>query len=104
MSRPAFASRQTRQLLAELLRAPARWRHGYELSLTTGLRSGTLYPLLMRLSEHGNLESRWGDAEPGGRPPRHEYRLTPNGLKLARERAALPSARALRRVPAQARA
>ena len=29
----------------------ARWRHGYELSQKTGLKTGTLYPLLIRLSD-----------------------------------------------------
>jgi PadR family transcriptional regulator PadR len=61
------------------------WRHGYDLSKETGLRSGTLYPLLMRLSEQGLLESRWQDAERPGLPPRHVYRLTARGLALAHE-------------------
>jgi DNA-binding PadR family transcriptional regulator len=61
------------------------WRHGYDLSKETGLRSGTLYPLLMRLSEQGLLESRWQEPERSGLPPRHVYRLTASGLALARE-------------------
>jgi PadR family transcriptional regulator, regulatory protein PadR len=85
MPRKPNNSRQTRALLATLLEQAGAWRHGYELSKETGLRSGTLYPLLMRLSEQGLLESRWQDPERPGLPPRHAYRLTASGLALARE-------------------
>jgi PadR family transcriptional regulator PadR len=85
MPRKPNNSRQTRALLATLLEQARAWRHGYELSKETGLRSGTLYPLLMRLSEQGLLESRWQEAERPGLPPRHAYRLTTSGLALARE-------------------
>ena len=85
MPRKANNSRQTRALLAALLERSCAWRHGYDLAKETGLRSGTLYPLLMRLSEQGLLESRWQEAERAGLPPRHVYRLTAAGLALARE-------------------
>ena len=85
MPRKPNSSRQTRALLATLLDRPQTWRHGYDLSKETGLRSGTLYPLLMRLSEQGLLESRWQEAERPGLPRRHVYRLTASGLALARE-------------------
>jgi DNA-binding PadR family transcriptional regulator len=48
------------------------------------MQSGTLYPLLMRLSEQGLLEHRWQEAERPGLPPRHVYRLTASGVALAR--------------------
>jgi len=85
MPRRPNNSRQARALFATLLDHPQTWRHGYDLSKETGLRSGTLYPLLIRLSEQGLLESRWQDAERPGLPPRHVYRLTASGLALARE-------------------
>jgi PadR family transcriptional regulator, regulatory protein PadR len=85
MPRKPNSSRQTRALLAVLLERSQAWRHGYDLSKETGLRSGTLYPLLMRLSEQGLLESRWQEAERPGLPPRHVYRLTAGGLALARD-------------------
>jgi hypothetical protein len=44
-------SHQTRALLAAFLERSQIWRHGYDLSKETGLKSGTLYPVLMRLSE-----------------------------------------------------
>ena len=62
---------------------PTEWRYGYELSRETGLKSGTLYPILMRLEKYALLEARWVTTE-NGVPPRHTYRLTPNGLELAR--------------------
>src|SRR6059058_972027 len=78
-------SRQTLALLGALMEQPRTWQHGYELSKGTGLKSGTLYPILIRLSDQGLLDSRWKDAERPGRPPRHVYRLTASGLALARE-------------------
>ena len=78
-------SRQTVALLAALMVRPRTWQYGYELSKETGLKSGTLYPILMRLSDQGLLNSCWKDAERPGRPPRHVYRLTATGLALARE-------------------
>jgi PadR family transcriptional regulator PadR len=85
MPRPPNASRQTHLLLAALLEQPRSWRHGYELAKETGLKSGTLYPLLMRLSDQGLLQSRWTESEQAGKPPRHLYRPTAAGLALARE-------------------
>jgi DNA-binding PadR family transcriptional regulator len=70
-------------VLGVLLEAPAAWRYGYALSQRTGLRSGTLYPLLMRLAERGWLETRWEEPERPGRPPRHVYRLTAEGARAA---------------------
>jgi PadR family transcriptional regulator len=87
MPRKLNNSRQTRALLAACLDHWQTWRHGYDLSKETGLKSGTLYPLLMRLSEQGLMESRWQEPERPGLPPRHEYRLTSSGLALAREQA-----------------
>lgn len=77
-------SPQTLQVLDAFLEAPKDWRYGYDISRNTGLKSGTLYPILMRLAEHGLLETSWENVEPG-KPPRHLYRLTPNGLGFARE-------------------
>jgi PadR family transcriptional regulator len=79
-------SRQSQDVLGALLRSPSRWRYGYDLSLETGLKSGTLYPILMRLADRGALETRWETSEEQGRPPRHMYRLTGAGIKLAREK------------------
>jgi PadR family transcriptional regulator PadR len=85
MPRQPNNSRQARTVLATLLEQSRLWRHGYDLAKVTGLKSGTLYPLLMRLSEQGLLESRWQDAERPGLPPRHFYRLSATGVALARQ-------------------
>jgi PadR family transcriptional regulator, regulatory protein PadR len=77
-------SRQTVAVLVSLLAEPTSWRYGYDLSRETGLKSGTLYPILMRLTADSWLQTRWEEAEPG-RPPRHMYRLTTNGLRQARQ-------------------
>jgi PadR family transcriptional regulator PadR len=93
MARARAYSRQTRAVLAALLTDPAEGRYGYDLARATGLASGTLYPILMRLEGRGLLEARWEFT--GGRP-RHMYRLTANGLEAAHERpvvAALPVVR-----------
>src|SRR6185437_17155084 len=86
MPRKPNTSHQTRTLLAAFLERSQLWRHGYDLSKETGLKSGTLYPLLMRLSEQGLLESSWQEAARPGLPPRHIYRLTARGLALAQEK------------------
>ena len=78
-------SHQTLDLLEALLVHPSHWNHGYALSRSTGLASGTLYPVLMRLEKAGWLETRWEDAPSPGRPPRHLYRLSGNGRAWARE-------------------
>jgi DNA-binding PadR family transcriptional regulator len=70
-------------VLRALAADPGRWRHGYDLGTETGLKAGSLYPILVRLADRGLLEATWEDPLPQGRPPRHLYRLTPPGLELA---------------------
>jgi PadR family transcriptional regulator PadR len=84
MTRRSAFSAQTLSVLASLESDPASWRHGYLLARQTGLRSGSLYPILIRLAERGLVESSWEDGQPAGRPRRHLYRLTPGGLAAAR--------------------
>jgi len=82
MSRPGFSA-QTLSVLAALCEEPSQWQHGYALAKQTGLKSGTLYPILIRLADRGLVEACWQD-EPGpGRPRRHLYRLTAAGLASA---------------------
>ena len=78
-------SPQTVLVLQALLEEPAQWRYGYDLSQEIGLKSGTLYPILMRLAKHSLLETRWEEPTNSGRPPRHMYRLTGVGQRVARE-------------------
>jgi len=76
-------SAQTLAVLADLAATPSQWRHGYGIARDTGLQSGTLYPVLVRLAGRGLVEASWEDEQPSGRPRRHLYRLTPDGLATA---------------------
>jgi PadR family transcriptional regulator, regulatory protein PadR len=87
-------SPQTTRVLAALLGSPEEWRYGYDLSRGTGLKSGTLYPILMRLAEYRLLETSW-ETGVTGRPPRHLYRLTREGLGYAREQVRAATGRAM---------
>ncbi len=71
-------------LLEALSERTKQWRHGYDLMKETGLLSGTLYPLLMRMTDQGLVEAEWREPEQLGRPARHAYRLTAAGVALAR--------------------
>ena len=81
-SRPEFSA-QTLSVLAALCDQPSDWQHGYGLAKQTGLKSGTLYPILIRLSDRGLVEACWQDEPQPGRPRRHLYRLTAAGLASA---------------------
>ncbi len=76
-------SPQTLQVLDCFLENSAKWRYGYDLSRETGLKSGTLYPILIRLHKYRLLETKWLTTKEGT-PPRHTYRLTADGLQFAR--------------------
>lgn len=76
-------SAQTLLVLEVLCARPAQWRHGYEIAKETGLKSGTLYPILIRLADRGLMEASWETEQPAGRPHRHLYRLTGDGLTEA---------------------
>ena len=74
MGRKIIRSSQTDRLLTALLEDPLAWHYGYALMKQTGLQSGTLYPVLLRLCDLGLLEAKWREADQPGRPPRHVYR------------------------------
>ncbi len=76
-------SAQTLSVLAALCSEPSRWCHGYALARQTGLKSGTLYPILIRLAGRGLVEACWQEEPQPGRPRRHLYRLTAAGLASA---------------------
>ncbi|MEV4624499.1 helix-turn-helix transcriptional regulator [Asanoa sp. NPDC049573] len=87
MTRSRRPSPQTVAVLSALAADPSRWRHGYDLGQEVGLKAGSLYPILIRLSDRGLLESSWETEPEQGRPARHLYRLTDAGLALAAEAA-----------------
>jgi len=91
-SRPEFSA-QTLSVLAALCDEPSKRRHGYALAQQTGLKSGTLYPILIRLADRGLVEACWHDEPVPGRPRRHLYRLTPDGVATATRALATAAAR-----------
>jgi PadR family transcriptional regulator, regulatory protein PadR len=104
MSRTRRPSAQSLRVLRALAADPLEWRYGYELAAEVDLKSGSLYPILMRLADRGLLEASWEVAKPG-KPPRHLYRLSAAGGDVV---AALPGerkasrSRAVRPEPSQA--
>jgi PadR family transcriptional regulator PadR len=78
-------STQTLSVLAALGAQPSQWCHGYALAKQTGLKSGTLYPILIRLADRGLIEACWQDEPVPGLPRRHLYRLTGGGQAAAAE-------------------
>jgi DNA-binding PadR family transcriptional regulator len=92
-------SPQTLAILSMLCADPTRWRHGYDLAQATGLKSGSLYPILIRLAERGLVEAKWEEEQPQGRPRRHLYRLTDDGLGRALAALDRPDGTAARPAP-----
>ncbi|MFC3711456.1 PadR family transcriptional regulator [Sphingoaurantiacus capsulatus] len=83
MTRSRALSDIARTVLAALASAGSGWVHGYDLCRQAGVKSGTLYPLLIRLEAQGHLAAEWQPPSEPGRPPRHAYRLTKSGRQLA---------------------
>ena len=55
------------------------YRYGFDIAEATGLRGGTVYPILRRLEDAGMVRSRWERVQISraeGRPPRKYYRVT----------------------------
>lgn len=87
-------SPQTVSVLRALKESADSWSYGYDLSKSTGIKSGTLYPILARLHDEAWLETKWAEPQEPGRPPRHLYRLTATG---SRESIRLLSSRAAKK-------
>lgn len=68
-------------VLNALANEPSRLRYGLDLAQETGLKPGTMYPVLARLERYGWVISKWEDIDPHaeGRRPRRYYQLTPVG-------------------------
>ena len=77
----------TQLVLRALLEDPGTERYGLEIGDAAGLPSGTIHPILARLERLGWVESRWEVVDPreAGRPARRYYRLTTDGVELARD-------------------
>jgi PadR family transcriptional regulator PadR len=78
---------QTLAVLSVMLSDPDGECYGLQLSERSGLKPGTIYPILNRLLKAGWLERRWEGIDPAmeGRPRRRLYRLTAVGAAAARQ-------------------
>lgn len=74
-----------RKVLSALLERPTEPHYGYALMRATGVKSGSLYPILEQLQTAGWLTAEWEsiDEHVLGRPPRRLYRLTGEGKRAA---------------------
>jgi PadR family transcriptional regulator, regulatory protein PadR len=72
------------RVLGAFLADPAAPRYGYDLMKAARLPSGTLYPLLARLEREKLVGSAWETPEQEGQRPRRYYRLTGEGIRVAR--------------------
>jgi PadR family transcriptional regulator, regulatory protein PadR len=98
VTRSRRPSAQTTAVVLALAEEPTAWRYGYQLCQQLDIRPGSMYPILMRLTDRGLLETSWDTDGPAGRPPRHLYRLTGSGRAVATDLAATAAAaRATRR-------
>lgn len=80
-------SLQTLRTLEAFLEQPSEELSVADVHQRSGLASGTLYPILLRLESAGWSVSRWEsiDASLVDRPRRRLYRLTANGLRRGSE-------------------
>ena len=77
----------TQHVLRVFLADTSRECYGLQIGEDAGLPSGTVHPILARLERVGWVVSRWEDVDPRseGRPARRYYRLTSDGVELARD-------------------
>jgi PadR family transcriptional regulator, regulatory protein PadR len=88
------------RVLRVFLDDPAEPRYGYDLMKAAALPSGTLYPMLARLEAQRLVVSAWETPRQDGERPRRYYRLTGEGIGVARLELAQRSARR-RRAPSR---
>lgn len=76
---------------ALVIQALARnYRYGFDIAEATGLRGGTVYPILRRLEAIHLVAGDWEDVEVSReekRPPRRYYRLLPAAAPIVKEAA-----------------
>jgi DNA-binding MarR family transcriptional regulator len=82
MKRPLRESLPLLRVLAAMLEEPDARHYGFDLYRRTGVKSGSLYPILRTLEVAGWVTSEWESVDEleSGRPRRRYYRLTPTGL------------------------
>ena len=99
---PRALSLATLKVLSAMLQDPAAEHYGLALIESTGVKAGSLYPILRRLENQRWIAGEWEDIDESreGRRRRRYYKLTPDGLAVSRN--AVLSARRQLDVPARA--
>ena len=71
----------TMKVLKAFMDNPRDQLSGIDITNGVGIKSGTLYPILIRLEDAGWLSSHWEENTPEemGRPRRRFYRITGKG-------------------------
>jgi PadR family transcriptional regulator PadR len=79
-------SHQVLKIMSIFLERPKDSLAGSDIWKETGMLSGTLYPILMRLERAGWLKARWEvlDSSEAGRPRKRLYSLTGVGYNKTR--------------------
>jgi DNA-binding PadR family transcriptional regulator len=80
-------TQQTEKILEALMSDPTAEWSGSQIAPIARLKSGTLYPALLRMERRGWLTWRWENVNSSkeGRPRRRLYTLTGVGERAARE-------------------
>lgn len=102
MGEPLRVTLQTLQVLRVLLDDPTDEHYGLEISKNAGLPTGSIYPILARLEAAGWVVSEWENIDEAteGRRRRRYYRLTSDGVEIAR-REVLQAQRSLSPAPSR---
>ena len=69
MRRSRKPTPQTIAVILALADNRSGWSHGYHLCRQLDLKAGTVYPILMRLAERGQVETAWETDPPSAGPP-----------------------------------
>lgn len=87
MSAERRITQQTERILQALTSDPTAEWSGSQIAPIAGLKSGTLYPALLRMEKYGWLTWKWEEIDPTqeGRPRRRLYTLTGTGEQAAEE-------------------
>jgi PadR family transcriptional regulator, regulatory protein PadR len=80
-------TQQTEQILVQLAPDPSAELSGADIERATGIKKGTVYPALARMTGFGWLAWRWEEVDPKvvGRPRKRLYRITGKGEIAFRE-------------------
>ncbi|MFC9268978.1 PadR family transcriptional regulator [Streptomyces zhihengii] len=69
----------TTRMVLQALHAAGQPLYGLEIAQATGLGTGTVYPILHRLEQHGRVHATDETSPHPGRPPRRYYQPTLRG-------------------------